>query len=1216
MTGRRPPLLAALLLGLSCSVPGGAREDAAATVRLLVHPPHATAISTLAASADGRVAATCAADDPVCIWEVATGRLLQRVPSGPRPSLPPLLALSADGTRVVVTSAPGEAVVFDVASGQELRRVDAAGATLTALAFLPDGNTVVVADDRGAITGFTGSSKKPRWQHKVHVSGIQALVVAADGGLVITGGADGAVRATTVSGRERAECDVPSGSVSHVAASSDGLWLAAADAQGGLRVWSCKAPKRPRHVLTRSGEPFVGLVFDASGSVLYGAHAKGPLRSWRIDGDEADEQTPLPLQAETHQHLVSAGPGRLLLAAEKRADVLDVARHQVVATLGTACFYPHEIETSPGGQLLLVAGSDSSIRTYVDIYDLFLGRLLWRFPASGARMAMVCSPDERHVVLTERDGRPVIVDVRSCEVVRPLVGAPGPVYGAAWSADGYRIALASGEGTITLHDAATGVASATWRGIPGTIRKVAFSPRGDLVLAATETAGLVVLDAADGKRVHELPFSDFLQGVAFGADGTTLHHTTGISSTTEREVSTGHVRALYPGKVKGKMESGHDQMVTCLEVSRDTRLLATGSWDATVCVWDAQTGKRLHRLYGHDADVVDLAFASGNERLVTLAEDRTLRFWDLGTGAMLCRLVAGDVPPAGAQRVERGARQAWCVVDTHGRHDASLPTALPFLGWTDGTRTWAFDEVFEERRSPGLLGALVFGAAHPLRALGDLPIPALPPKVHAEMPDPQRPVVKVEVENRGGGIGAVGVKLNGREVVKDARDTTVSSSAPREDLAVDLSNAPNLLPGEANVVEVSAFDAKGTARARGPAVTFQAPGIKLDAPELWVLTCGVSDYAGEALDLVFPAKDAHAMADALQLAGTGHFTAPRTHVQRLASPAGEDVLPATRAALVEALQRIAASAKANDTFVLYLAGHGVAERGDGAYRYLLAEAADATSEEGTFSDADLVAALARIPCNHRAVILDTCASGGVVQALDALRAPGGAVDRLREREGVFVLAGCAADRLAYESSIYGQGLLTYALLAGMNCGCHFKDDVYVDVARLIDYACEQVPRLSHAMGFGPTQLQLPVKADGDPSFPLGRLTPAEREQIHVVRPLPAFIRSSFQRIRPPRDTHGLESAVDAAVRRLSTKGGGRPPAVHVETDQMGGAWQIAGTYSLEGGEAHVKASLLRVELLDAEVVAELELTGPAGTPEQVAALADAIVARAVASLPK
>jgi hypothetical protein len=43
-----------------------------------------------------------------------------------------------------------------------------------------------------------------------------------------------------------------------------------------------------------------------------------------------------------------------------------------------------------------------------------------------------------------------------------------------------------------------------------------------------------------------------------------------------------------------------------------------------------------------------------------------------------------------------------------------------------------------------------------------------------------------------------------------------------------------------------------------------------------------------------------------------------------------------------------------------------------------------------------------------------------------------AVEFLKDTTGTLILMGSAADRVSYEASKYGQGLLTYALLDGMH----------------------------------------------------------------------------------------------------------------------------------------------------------------------------------------
>lgn len=53
--------------------------------------------------------------------------------------------------------------------------------------------------------------------------------------------------------------------------------------------------------------------------------------------------------------------------------------------------------------------------------------------------------------------------------------------------------------------------------------------------------------------------------------------------------------------------------------------------------------------------------------------------------------------------------------------------------------------------------------------------------------------------------------------------------------------------------------------------------------------------------------------------------------------------------------------------------------------------------------------------------------------------------------------GSAAAAVSYEASQYGRGLLTYSLLQGMR-GAALRDDAFVDVQRLFQYAADQVPQ--------------------------------------------------------------------------------------------------------------------------------------------------------------
>ncbi len=72
--------------------------------------------------------------------------------------------------------------------------------------------------------------------------------------------------------------------------------------------------------------------------------------------------------------------------------------------------------------------------------------------------------------------------------------------------------------------------------------------------------------------------------------------------------------------------------MTAVAFSPDGGHIVTGSYDATVRVWDAGTGEEVKILRGHEGYVWSAVFSPDGERIVTGSYDNTARIWDVGTG--------------------------------------------------------------------------------------------------------------------------------------------------------------------------------------------------------------------------------------------------------------------------------------------------------------------------------------------------------------------------------------------------------------------------------------------------------------------------------------------------------------------------------------------------------------------------------------------------------
>lgn len=295
--------------------------------------------------------------------------------------------------------------------------------------------------------------------------------------------------------------------------------------------------------------------------------------------------------------------------------------------------------------------------------------------------------------------------------------------------------------------------------------------------------------------------------------------------------------------------------------------------------------------------------------------------------------------------------------------------------------------------------------------------------------------------DRGLGFGPLDVLVNDR-------------IAARAEPAVGEASAEVQLDPGTNRIATRLYASDGTLFAEGPGMLLRRPGEPEAPPtagRLVVLAVGVNEYALSDLNLRFAEPDARSVGDALKASGNGLFR----DVDLRFLPSAR----ATRRGILDALAAVARDTGPADTFILYMAGHGIVAQPGNRFLFLPSETRDTSSftvlRQQALDDATLVAALARIRARDAFILLDTCYAGQV--DIDQLAAIGNDTGR-------FLLAASSSVQEALDSYDDRNGVFAYAVMEGLRGRAAVDAEGRVTALALGEWVMRRVPQLAREKG--------------------------------------------------------------------------------------------------------------------------------------------------------
>jgi WD40 repeat protein len=535
------------------------------------------------------------------IWDAVTGKGLHTLSLGK--DVLWSMAVAPDGDKVALASTQGNVEIWDAAKGTRTHTIPRQNMAGGPIGFAPDGKTLAV-----------GQASSPEMSSMVRGVAKRFLPLTP---FLSADDPKAHVTLWDVATGKRVRDMDGAMTTSALTFSRDGRRLAAAGTYAGIHVWDAATGKK---TFATSGHDISAstVAFANDGKKIACGTSDNLVRLW--DMTTGNEVLP-PQGHQAAIHALAFTPdGRTLAtsAGDGTTRLWAVAGGQSLRSLSD------RVKTGTTDN----AAAEQEQR----------GTAALGFSKDGVELRRVGQTYQAWVTATGRERRRLTL----------VEGAEASKAGTI-SADGTMLAVLVGS-RIELWDATTGAARATIDKDQAMVHGMALAPDGRLLALAltlfqanapaqAPEMALALIDTSTGKEIRKFTVQPESQnpfayvagseaGIIFSPDGNLLA-TAGVEGICLCDIHTGKEIRRLPISEGAVSES--------LAFSPDGRMLAVGDNARQIRIWEIATGQERLRLEGHRGTPTCLAFDRACRILASGSNDTTVLLWDL----------TGSLPPYG-----------------------------------------------------------------------------------------------------------------------------------------------------------------------------------------------------------------------------------------------------------------------------------------------------------------------------------------------------------------------------------------------------------------------------------------------------------------------------------------------------------------------------------------------------------------------------------------
>jgi WD40 repeat protein len=308
----------------------------------------------------------------------------------------------------------------------------------------------------------------------------------------------------------------------------------------------------------------------------------------------------------------------------------------------------YSVAFSPTGTTLASGSNDQTVRFWSLFSTRQLGPPIGR--PEGPVNAVAVSPNGALLAAAYEDGWARLWSMRTRRSVQPLNPKVGPIDSLAFSPDSKTLALASAWGVLMLFNIPkrqlAGLSFDEYASAQNPSQvKLTFSRDGTLIGIVDDNPGdnhqgdVTIINVKTHRTLERsYPGSGAL---AFSADGKVA-----VMGGPAAQSNMIQFLNLHTGKTIAPELTGSSETVDALAYSPNGKILASGSADTTLRLWDPVAHKSISGpLTGHTGGVDALAFSPSGKLVATGSLDDTIRLWDVASRQALGAPLAGDTGP-------------------------------------------------------------------------------------------------------------------------------------------------------------------------------------------------------------------------------------------------------------------------------------------------------------------------------------------------------------------------------------------------------------------------------------------------------------------------------------------------------------------------------------------------------------------------------------------